>query len=65
MAQSLRAPSYKAIAIAVLKNDLHFFSLGFQRPLWADVMSVVERGRVGNNLPPLLSRQLNMFDDVA
>lgn len=25
----LLAPSYKAIALAILKNDLHFTSLGF------------------------------------
>ena len=24
-----RAPSYKAIAMAILKNDLNFYSLGF------------------------------------
>ena len=29
LAQSGRAPSYKAIAIAILKNDLQLKSLGF------------------------------------
>lgn len=29
--KSLRAPSYKAIAIAILNNDLNFLSLGFSR----------------------------------
>lgn len=27
---SLRAPSYKAIAICLLKNDFHLYGLGFQ-----------------------------------
>jgi predicted phosphoadenosine phosphosulfate sulfurtransferase len=26
-----KAPSYKAIAIAILKNDLHLYSLGFRK----------------------------------
>lgn len=26
------APSYKAIALAILNNDLHLYSLGFSRP---------------------------------
>jgi len=31
LAAANRAPSYKAIAMAILKNDLHFRSLGFAR----------------------------------
>ena len=27
---SMRVPSYKAIAMAILNNDLHLYSLGFQ-----------------------------------
>jgi len=30
LANSGRVPSYKAIALAILKNDLNFGSLGFQ-----------------------------------
>jgi predicted phosphoadenosine phosphosulfate sulfurtransferase len=30
---SMRAPSYKAIAIAILKNDHACHSLGFQAPI--------------------------------
>jgi len=29
LSKSLRAPSYKTIAMAILKNDLSFHSLGF------------------------------------
>lgn len=32
--QSLRAPSYKAIAIAILKNDMNLYSLGFSSPAY-------------------------------
>lgn len=28
--RSMRAPSYKAIAECILKNDLHLYGLGFQ-----------------------------------
>jgi predicted phosphoadenosine phosphosulfate sulfurtransferase len=28
LAKTLRVPSYKAIAMAILKNDLNFYSLG-------------------------------------
>lgn len=28
--KSMRVPSYKAIAMAILSNDLHLYSLGFQ-----------------------------------
>jgi predicted phosphoadenosine phosphosulfate sulfurtransferase len=29
LAKAMRVPSYKAIAMAILKNDLHLTSLGF------------------------------------
>lgn len=29
IAKSMRAPSYKALALCILKNDLHLTSLGF------------------------------------
>ena len=28
--KSMRVPSYKAIALAILDNDLHLYQLGFQ-----------------------------------
>ena len=38
------APSYKAIAIAILKNDLQFLSLGFQpkQSNWYSALKKVE-----------------------
>jgi len=28
--KSMRVPSYKAVAMAILNNDLHLYALGFQ-----------------------------------
>jgi len=38
------APSYKAIAIAILKNDHHMTALGFQAPrsIWYDALKRIE-----------------------
>lgn len=38
------APSWKAIAIAILKNDLHFTTLGFSVPpsKWYSVLKKIE-----------------------
>ena len=38
------APSYKAIAIAILKNDHHMTALGFSAPhsVWYDALKRIE-----------------------
>lgn len=38
------APSYKAIAIAILRNDHHMTALGFQAPksIWYDALKRIE-----------------------
>lgn len=38
------APSYKAIAIAILKNDHHMTALGFSAPhsMWYDALKRIE-----------------------
>lgn len=38
------APSYKAICLAILNNDLHFKSLGFSAPTseWYSVLKSIE-----------------------
>jgi predicted phosphoadenosine phosphosulfate sulfurtransferase len=40
LSKSLRAPSYKAIAMAILRNDLALTSLGFsgEHSQWYDVL---------------------------
>ena len=42
LAKQNLAPSYKAIAIALLKNDIHFHSLGFS-PVKSDWYSAIKR----------------------
>lgn len=39
--QTMRAPSYKAIAIAILRNDVNLYSLGLDQPhvRWPAVVS--------------------------
>lgn len=34
VADSGRAPSWKAVALCILRNDLHFYGLGFAAPTW-------------------------------
>jgi predicted phosphoadenosine phosphosulfate sulfurtransferase len=55
-----RAPSYKQIAIAILKNDMQMHTLGFTKPAWNEQMRAVELGRVANNLQPL-DKQCDLF----
>ena len=45
LSKSLRAPSYKAIAIAILKNDLPLKSLGFSgtHSEWYDALKREKR----------------------
>jgi len=45
LSKSLRAPSYKAIAIAILKNDMTLKSLGFSgsHSEWYDVLKKERR----------------------
>jgi predicted phosphoadenosine phosphosulfate sulfurtransferase len=41
------APSYKAIALAILKNDWHGTTLGFEPPrsAWYDALKSIEIGK--------------------
>lgn len=60
MAENL-APSYKAIAIAILKNDHHLTALGFSAPhsAWYDELKRIEiRARPGGK-PKYI--QLDLF----
>lgn len=52
------APSYKTIAIAILKNDNHFVSLGFSAPEshWYGVLKRIELEERLNENPQHLQR---------
>jgi predicted phosphoadenosine phosphosulfate sulfurtransferase len=53
--KSMRVPSYKAIAMAILQNDLYLYSLGFQ-PHVSHWYRVVKKEKEKNE-----SIQLNLF----
>ena len=53
------APSWKAIAIAILKNDLHFTSLGFSvaHSKWYDALKKIELDARNNGI----GRNMELF----
>src|SRR5574343_634066 len=57
LSKSGRAPSYKALAMAILKNDLHLYSLGFQ----CDESDLVKELRLINSYKN--NSQIDMFRD--
>ena len=52
--KSMRVPSYKAIALAILDNDLHLYQLGFQ-PHVSHWYKVIKNNKKNNRA------QLEMF----
>jgi predicted phosphoadenosine phosphosulfate sulfurtransferase len=46
IADSGRAPSWKAVAIALLQNDLHLYQLGFTRPCYERQQRVVRLAHI-------------------
>jgi predicted phosphoadenosine phosphosulfate sulfurtransferase len=52
---SHRVPSYKAVAMAILKNDLKLTTLGFstKHSMWSDVLKAEKKKKEEN--------QLNLF----
>ena len=55
------APSYKAIAIAILKNDHHMIALGFSAPhsMWYDELKRIEIAQRPQTKPQWI--QLDLF----
>lgn len=58
--QSGRAPSYKAIALAILRNDLQLYALGFSTPSYERQLEIVDRARLLTGAPSL-DPQLDLF----
>lgn len=54
--KSGRAPSYKAIAIAILSNDIYFYSIGFEQR-----QSSILTGIINSNRPKPEKQQLDIF----
>lgn len=54
--KSLRAPSYKAIAMAILRNDHNLYALGF-----SERESSVVSTLLAINKPPIIGRNHELF----
>jgi predicted phosphoadenosine phosphosulfate sulfurtransferase len=63
VAASGRAPSWRAVAIALLQNDLHLYQLGYTRPSYEQQQRAVQLGylAIHGSLPGMT--QLNIGID--
>jgi predicted phosphoadenosine phosphosulfate sulfurtransferase len=55
-----KAPSYKAIAIAILKNDMNLYSLGFRKRESQILNQIVEDARASKDRAEMAP---GLFDD--
>ena len=62
VAASGRAPSWKAVAVALLQNDLHLYQLGFARPAYKKQRRVVRLGQIAVHGQVKEGTQLELFD---
>ena len=62
VAASGRAPSWKAVAIALLQNDLHLYQLGFARPAYDQQRRAVRLGQIAVHGAPVAGTQLELFE---
>ena len=62
VAASGRAPSWKAVAIALLQNDLHLYQLGFARPAYDQQRRAVRLGQIAVHGMPAEGTQLELFE---
>jgi predicted phosphoadenosine phosphosulfate sulfurtransferase len=61
VAASRRAPSWRAVAIALLQNDLHLYQLGFARPAYERQKQVVRLGQIAMHGQPDEGTQLELL----
>ena len=61
-AASGRAPSWKAVAVALLQNDLHLYQLGFARPAYEKLQQAVRLGQIAMHGAVVEGTQLELFD---
>lgn len=64
VAASGRAPSWKAVAVALLQNDLHLHQLGFARPAYEKQRRVVRLGQIAMHGQVAEGTQLELFDSL-
>lgn len=62
VAASGRAPSWRAVAIALLQNDLHLYQLGFARPAYDQQRRAVRLGQIAVHGVPADGTQLELFE---
>jgi len=60
VAASGRAPSWKAVAVALLQNDLHLYQLGFARPAYEKQRRVVTTAQIAIHGAPADGTQLEL-----
>ena len=60
VAASGRAPSWRAVAVALLQNDLHLYQLGFARPAYDRQQQIIALGQIAVHGAPLAPTQLSL-----
>ena len=58
VAASGRAPSWKAVALAILQNDLHLYKLGFAQPCYERQCQIVSLAQIAQHGETLEFTQL-------
>ena len=60
VAASGRAPSWRAVAIALLQNDLHLYQLGYARPAYDRQQRILTMAQVAMHGAPANGTQLEL-----
>ena len=60
VAASGRAPSWRAVAVALLQNDLHLYQLGYARPAYDRQRRAVTMAQIAMHGAPADGTQLEL-----
>jgi len=60
VATSGRAPSWKAVALALLQNDLHLYQLGYSRPAYERQRRALTMAQIAIHGTPAEGTQLEL-----
>jgi len=60
VAASGRAPSWRAVAVALLQNDLHLYQLGYARPAYDQQRRAVTMAQIAMHGTPADGTQLEL-----
>jgi predicted phosphoadenosine phosphosulfate sulfurtransferase len=64
VAASGRAPSWRAVAIALLKNDLNLYGLGFSMPCWRQQQQTIAKASIATIGTFPKNHQLELFNET-